>query len=95
MRVLIVIALLVGVVFMILFVLTDLARDLSRLSYHSSPDLDNSDNWDLALDEFDHTAPPVVPYTEERSVGPYRTASAQGYNLPGSSNALDDLRSAL
>jgi hypothetical protein len=76
MRVLVVIALLVGAAFVILFVLTDLARELSRLSYHSPPDLDNSDDWDAALDEFDDTAPPVVPYTEQPPVSPYRTSRA-------------------
>jgi hypothetical protein len=95
MRVLIVIALLVVVALMLLFVLTDLVRDLSRLSYHSPPDLDDSEDWDVALDEFDDTVPPVVPYAEQRSVSPYRTARTQGYDLAGNSNALDDLRSAL
>jgi hypothetical protein len=95
MRVLIVIALLLGLVFLILFVLTDLARGLSRLSNHSPPDPDGSDDWDVALDEFDHTAPPLVPYREQRPVHPYHIARTQGNNLPGSLNALDDLRSAL
>ena len=95
MRVLIVIALLLALVFLILFVLTDLARGLSRLSYHSPPDPDDSDDWGVPLDEFDHTAPPVAPCTEQRPVGPHRTARTQGNNLPGSLNALDDLRSAL
>jgi hypothetical protein len=60
MRVLIVIALLVGVAFMMLFVLADLARDLSRLSYHSPPDLDDSDDWDVTLDEFYDRVPGVA-----------------------------------
>jgi hypothetical protein len=48
MRVLIVIALLVGAAFMIVFVLMGLARELSRLSYHSPPDLDSSGGWDVS-----------------------------------------------
>jgi hypothetical protein len=92
MRVLMVVAVLVGATFMILFVLTDLARELSRHSYHSPPDLDGSDDWDLALDEFEDTATPVVPYTEQ--IGRHRIARTQGSNFPGSSNAVDDLRSA-
>jgi hypothetical protein len=73
-----VIALLVGAVFMILFVLADLARDLSRLSYHSPPDLDDSDDWDVALDEFYDTVPGVVPRTEQWPVCQYRNARTQG-----------------
>jgi len=73
-----VIALLVGAVLIFLFVLTDLARDLSRLSYHSPPDLDDSDDWDVAPDEFYDTVPGVVPYTEQWPVSQYRDARAQG-----------------
>jgi hypothetical protein len=43
MRVLAVIAPLVGAGLMILFVLTELAQDLSRLSYHSPPDLERDE----------------------------------------------------
>jgi hypothetical protein len=64
MRVLAVIAPPVGAGLIILIVLTELAQDLSRLSYHSPPDLDNSDDWDVALDEFDDTVQGVVRYTE-------------------------------
>jgi hypothetical protein len=46
MRVLIVIALLVGMVFMILFVLANLARDLSHQSFLAPPDLDGSEDRD-------------------------------------------------
>jgi hypothetical protein len=59
MRVLVVIAVLVGATFMILLVLTDLARELSRHSHHAPPDLDGSDDWDVALDEFEDTAKPT------------------------------------
>jgi hypothetical protein len=58
MRVLIVITLLVEVAFMILFVLTDLARELSGHSFLSPPDLDSRDDWDLAADELTDSAPP-------------------------------------
>jgi hypothetical protein len=51
MRVLIVLALLVGVAFTILFVLTDLARELSRHSIQAPPDLEGNDNWDVTADE--------------------------------------------
>ncbi|HWX29753.1 MAG TPA: hypothetical protein VNZ53_20235 [Steroidobacteraceae bacterium] len=78
MRVLSVIALLVGAVFMILFVLANLARDLSRLSYHSPPDLDDSDDWDVTLDEFYDWVPGVVPYREQWPVSQYRNARTQG-----------------
>jgi hypothetical protein len=47
MRVLIAIAVLVGADFMIMFVLMGLARELSRLSYHSPPDLDGSNDLDV------------------------------------------------
>jgi hypothetical protein len=46
-RVLIVIAVLVGATFMIMFALMGRAGELSRLSYHSPPDLDSSD-WDAS-----------------------------------------------
>ena len=95
MRVLIVIAVLVGATFMILLVLMDIARELSRRSYHSPPDLDGSDDWGVAQDQFDDTAPAVVRYTEQWPFGQYRIARSQAENFPGSSNALDDLRSAL
>jgi hypothetical protein len=95
MRVLAVIAPLVGAAFMILFVLTDPTRDLSRLSYHSPPDLENSDDWDVALDEFDDTVPGVVSYAEQWPVSPYRIARTQGYNFRGNSNGLVDPRSPL
>jgi hypothetical protein len=95
MRGLIVIALLVGVAFVILLVLTDLARELSRQSFQASPDLDSSDDWDIALDEFGDTDQPVLPYTEPRPASSFGIARTQGYSFRGSSNALDDLRSAL
>jgi hypothetical protein len=95
MRVLIVIALLVGVAFMILFVLTDLARELSRQSFLSPPDLDSSDDWDLAADELTDAAPRIVCSIERHTVGWYPIERMRGDHIAGSSNALDDLRSAL
>jgi hypothetical protein len=95
MRVLLVIALLVGATIIILFALTDLARDLLRYSHQAAPDLDDSDDWDVAADEFPDAAPPVVSYTEQWAVGRYPITRARGDNIPGSSEALDDLRSAL
>jgi hypothetical protein len=97
MRVLIVIAMLVGGIFMILFVLADLVRELSHLTHHSSPDPDSSGDWDIAMDGLDNTAPAALPGTEQRPAIAVqnRIAGAQGYNFPGKSNALDDLRSAL
>jgi hypothetical protein len=47
MRVLIVIELIIGASFLIVFVLADLARDLSRHSYLAPIDLDNGDDWDV------------------------------------------------
>jgi hypothetical protein len=94
-RVLSVIAVFVGAIFIIPLVLTDLARELSRNSYHSPPDLDSGDDWDVALDEIDDAAPPVVTYTEQWPISRYPSARTQGGNIHGSSNALDDLRSAL
>jgi hypothetical protein len=44
MRVLIVIALLAGAAFMILFALAGLARDLSRQSFQVGPDLDSNED---------------------------------------------------
>jgi hypothetical protein len=95
MRVLIVIALLVGATLMILFVMADLARELSRHSFQSPPDLDSSDDWDVAADEFSDTVPPVVDCTERRTAGRYSLGRVRGDDLAGSSNALDDLRSAM
>jgi hypothetical protein len=95
MRVLIVIAVLICATFMILLVLMGLARELSRLSYHSPPDLDDSDDWDIVLDKSDDTASPVFPCTQQWRASQNRIAGAQGYSFPGSSNAMDDLRSAL
>ena len=95
MRVLLVIAVIVGAIFIIPLVLTDLARELSRHSYHSPPDIDSSDDWDVALDEVDDAVSPVVTYTEQWPVSRYPGARTQGENTHGSSNALDDLRSAL
>jgi multisubunit Na+/H+ antiporter MnhC subunit len=60
MRLLIVIVLLVGAAFMVLFMLADLARDLSRRSFMVPPDLDSSDEWDIAADEFADTVPQVA-----------------------------------
>jgi hypothetical protein len=48
MRVLIAIAVIVGVAFIILFVLLNLARELSHRSHDSSLDLDSSNDWDVA-----------------------------------------------
>jgi hypothetical protein len=79
MRVLIVIALLIGAAFMILYLLTDLARELSRHSFQAPPDLDNGDDWDA----------------ERQAVSQYPIEGMRRDRIPGSSNALDDLRSAL
>jgi hypothetical protein len=80
MRVLIVIALLVWAAFLLLFVVADVARDLLRNPFHAPPDLDGSEDWDVAADAFNNSAQP---------------ASTRGDGTPGRSNALDDLRSAL
>ena len=80
MRVLIVITLLVWAAFVLLFVLADVARDLSRRSFHAPPDLDGSDDWD---------------FTERRAVARYPIESERGDDAAGRSTALDDLRSAL
>jgi len=82
-RVLIKIALLVGAAFMILSVLAHLAQELSRLSYHSPPDPDNSDDWDVALDDSDDTAPLLIAHTEQRPISRYRNARTQGCISPG------------
>jgi hypothetical protein len=96
MRVLIFIALLVGVAFMILFVLTDLARELSRHSFLSSPDLDSSDDCDGAADDDLVDAAAKMPCCAERSTVNRHPIERMRCNpIPGRSNALDDLRSAL
>jgi hypothetical protein len=87
MRVLMVVALLVGAAFMVLFVLADLARNLSRHSFQAPPDLDSSDDWDIEVDEFAGAARPMVSQ--------YRIPRTLGDHLSDDSNALDDLRSAL
>jgi hypothetical protein len=50
MRVLFVIALLFGAALLFLFALVDLARDLSADSFQAPPDLDGSDEGDVAAD---------------------------------------------
>jgi hypothetical protein len=70
--VLIVIALLVSAAFMILIVLADLARDLSRHSFQVPPDLHSSDDWDLEVDEFADAPPPMVSQTDQSAVNRYR-----------------------
>lgn len=87
MRLLIMIALLVGAAFMILFALAGLARDLSRQSFQTPPDLDSSEDTDVEADEFAGAVPPTVT--------PYRIPRTLGNHLPDGSNALDDLHSAL
>jgi len=94
MRVLIVIALLVGAAFMILFVLADLARELSQHSFQPPPDLDSSDDWNVEVDEFADAAPPVA-YSEQLAVNRYRDLRTLGDDKLRHSNALDDPHSAL
>jgi hypothetical protein len=94
MRVLIVIGLLIAAVFMMVAVLIDLVGDLSRQSYQASPDLD-SDDWDVEVDEFADAAPPVASYAEQLAVNRYRDLPTLGDDKLKSSNALDDLHSAL
>jgi len=65
MRVLIVIELIVGLTFMIVFALADLARDLSRHSHPPPLDLDNEDEWDAAADESIHADARHMSYTEQ------------------------------
>lgn len=55
MCVLLVIAVLVGAIFIFLLAITDFARELSRHSFQSPPDLDSSGDWDVASDEIDGT----------------------------------------
>jgi hypothetical protein len=95
MRVLIVIGLLIAAVFMMLAVLVDLVCDLSRQSHQVPPDLDSSDDWDVEVDEFADAAPPVASYTEQLAVNRYRDLRTLGDDKLESSNALDDLHSAL
>jgi hypothetical protein len=94
MRVLAVIALLVGVAFIIFFALTDLARELSRHSFQVPEDLESGDDWDLAEDEITDTAPQMAYSTERQAVNRYPIEKMRDH-IPGSSDALDDLRSVL
>jgi hypothetical protein len=95
MRVLIVIALLVGVAFVILFVLTDLARELSRHSFLAPPDLEGSGDWYVMADEHSDAARQMDHGTERQAVGRDPIERMRGDHIPSSSNALDDLHSAL
>jgi hypothetical protein len=95
MRVLIAIGLLIAAVFMMVAVLIDLVGDLSRQSYQASPDLDSSDDWDVEVDEFADAAAPVASYAEQLAVNRYRDLPTLGDDKLKSSNALDDLHSAL
>jgi hypothetical protein len=94
MRVLIVIGLLIAAVLMMVAVLIDLVGDLSRQSYQASPNLD-SDDWNVNEDEFADAAPPVASYAEQLAVNRYRDLPTLGDDKLKSSNALDDLHSAL
>ena len=91
MRVLMVTALLFGAAFMLLFVLAEFARALLRHSFQAPPDLDDSEDWEIAADAFRDRAPPVA---QPPAVGRYPGAM-RGDDISGKSNALDDLRSAL
>ena len=62
---LIVIELIVGLTFMIVFALADLARDLSRHSHPPPLDLDNGDEWDAAADASIHADARHMSYTEQ------------------------------
>jgi hypothetical protein len=68
MRVLIVIELIVGLTFMIVFALADLARDLSQHSYPPPLDLDNEDEWDAVADESIHAVARHLSYRENLAV---------------------------
>jgi hypothetical protein len=94
MRVLVVIGLLIAAVLMMVAVLIDLVGDLSRQSYQASPNLD-SDDWNVNEDEFADAAPPVASYAEQLAVNRYRDLPTLGDDKLKSSNALDDLHSAL
>jgi hypothetical protein len=94
MRVLIVIGLLIAAVLMMVAVLIDLVGDLSRQSYQASPNLD-SDDWNVNEDEFADAAPPVASYAEQLAVNRYRDLPTLGDDKLKSSNALDDVHSAL
>jgi hypothetical protein len=76
MRVLIVIALIVGTTFVIALVLVGLVSDLLGNSYQAPPDLDNSDEWDGAADELADGAQSEVSYTERWAVGRYSSADS-------------------
>jgi hypothetical protein len=95
MRVLIVIALIVGTTIVAALVLVGLVRDVLGHSYQAPPDLDNSDEWDSAADASADVAQPEVSYTERRAVGRYSSTVRRVDNCPGGSNALDDFHSAL
>jgi hypothetical protein len=95
MRVLIVIGLLIAAVLMLVAVLVDLVCDLSRESHQAAPDLDSSDDWDVEVDELAVAAPPVASYTEQLDVNRYRGLRTLADDKLKSSNALDDLHSAL
>lgn len=82
MRVLIVIALLVAAVFLFLFVLADLARDLSRHSFQTPPDLDGSDDWDVEVNEFADDSPPEAHYSERRADSRYAIGGMHGDDFP-------------
>jgi len=94
MRVLIVIGLLIAAVLIMVAVLIDLVDDLSRQSHQASPDL-GGDDCDVDEDEFADAAPPVVSYAEQLAVNRYRDLPTLGDGKLESSNALDDLHSAL
>jgi hypothetical protein len=92
MRVLIVIALIVAAILVVAFVLVDLAKDLSRHSYHAPPDMGNCDS---AADEFADAAESDISRTARWTVGRCSITAIPGDTVRGSSSVLDDWHSAL
>jgi hypothetical protein len=95
MKVLVVIALIIGTTLMVALALIGLAREVLGHSCRATPELDNSDEWDAAADEFGRVARPEGSSTERWAVGRRSVTAMRSDNFAGSSNALDDLHSAL
>ncbi len=95
MRLAIVIGLIVGAMFLIAFFLMGLARDLVGESYQGIPDLENTDEWDAAADESSDAAQSEVSYADRWAGNRHWNSAMRTESLPGSSNPLDDLHSAL
>jgi hypothetical protein len=95
MRVLVVIALVVGTTLMVVLALLGLVREVLGHSYSATPEFEGVDEWDGAEGEFGKVARSEGSSTERWPLGRSSITALRSENFPENSNALDDLHSAL